>query len=80
MLAAVREARRLKAATVVAAAPVTSGDAQTLLCAEADHMVTLCIAGDLSSVGEWYDDFEQVSDSDVCELLAGSGLGQTSTA
>lgn len=76
MLAAVREARRLGAATVVAAAPVTSGDAETLVSAEADELVTLYIAVDLSSVGEWYDDFEQVGDPEVCELLAGSAALQ----
>jgi predicted phosphoribosyltransferase len=80
MLAAVREARRLKAAIVVAAAPVTSGNAEALVCAEADDVVTLHIAVDLSSVGEWYDDFEQVGDSEVCELLYGSGLAETSSA
>ena len=60
--------------------PVTSGNAEALVCAEADDVVTLRIAVDLSSVGEWYDDFEQVGDSEVCELLSGSGLAETSSA
>jgi len=38
------------------------------------------MAVDLSSVGEWYYDFEQVGDSEVCELLYGSGLAETSSA
>jgi len=74
MLAAVREARRLKATVVVAAAPIASDNAEALLRTEADTVITLDIAVNLSSVGEWYDDFEQVADSEVCELLAHSAL------
>ena len=77
MLAAIREARRLKAAVVVVAAPIASDNAEALVRAEADTVVTLDIATNLFSVGDWYEDFEQVSDSAVLELLAGTDLPNT---
>jgi len=70
MLAAVREARRLKAAVVVAAAPIASDSAEALVRGEADSVITLRGAAGMFSVGAWYEDFEQVGDSEVCELLA----------
>jgi putative phosphoribosyl transferase len=76
MLAAVREARRLKAAVVVAAAPIASDTAEALVRAEADAVITLDIAVNLGSIGDWYDDFEQVTDSEVHELLVGSRLAE----
>jgi predicted phosphoribosyltransferase len=72
MLAAVREARRLKAEVVSVAAPVASDSAEALVRAEADKSVVLKIPVDLGSVGAWYDDFHPVEDSEVCELLAQS--------
>jgi putative phosphoribosyl transferase len=69
MIAAVREARRLHAASVVVAAPITSDSAEALVRAEADALITLKIAVFLSSVGDWYVDFDQVSDSEVCGIL-----------
>jgi predicted phosphoribosyltransferase len=72
MLAAVREGKRLGAARVLVAAPVTSEAAYALVRAEADEVVALRIEPHLSSVGAWYDDFDQVEDREVCELLARS--------
>lgn len=77
MLAAVREARRLQAQNVLVAAPVASDSAEALVRAEVDDSVVLEISASLSSVGEWYDDFSQVEDSEVCELLARSRRGET---
>ena len=70
MLAAVREARRLNAELVLVAAPVASERAVELVRAEADGAIILEISADLLSVGTWYDDFSQVEDSQVCDLLA----------
>ena len=72
MLAAVREARRLKAKVVLVAAPVASDNAEALVRAEADATIVLEISVELTSVGAWYEDFSQVGDSEVCELLARS--------
>lgn len=72
MLAAVREANRLGASRVVVAAPVASDSGHALVRAEADEVIALRIEPHLSSVGAWYDDFTQVEDSEVCELLGRS--------
>ena len=69
MLAAVRAARRLGASMVVAAAPVGSDEAAARLAGEADHVAVLRIPPMLHAVGEWYDDFTQVEDEEVRELL-----------
>ncbi len=70
MIAAVREARRLKAEIVSVATPVASDDAEALVRAEADKTIVLKISVELSSVGAWYDDFSPIEDSEVCRLLA----------
>jgi predicted phosphoribosyltransferase len=70
MLAAVRAARKLHAAAVVVAAPVTSPEAAARLAAEADDVVFLETPRQLRAIGEWYDEFPQLEDIEVCELLA----------
>jgi putative phosphoribosyl transferase len=69
MLAAVRAARKAGAAAVVAAVPVASDEAAALIGAECDDIAILMIPQSLHSVGEWYLDFDQVEDREVCELL-----------
>jgi predicted phosphoribosyltransferase len=69
MLAAVRAARKAGAATVVAAAPVASDEAAARIGAECEQLVILEIPSSLHAIGEWYLDFGQVEDSEVCELL-----------
>ncbi len=74
MLAAVRAARKAGAAAVVAAAPVASDLAAELIGAECDRTVFLMIPPCLSAIGEWYLDFGQTEDAEVCGLLgAASG-------
>ncbi|HUI58625.1 MAG TPA: phosphoribosyltransferase family protein [Steroidobacteraceae bacterium] len=70
MLAAIRAARRAGAGEVIAAAPVASQEAIDLIGAEADATVVLCVPALLSSIGEWYRDFDQVQDEEVCSLLS----------
>jgi predicted phosphoribosyltransferase len=69
MLAAVRAARAGGAARVVAAAPVASDQAAGLVAREADEVILVEIPQFLSSIGQWYGDFEQVEDTEVCGLL-----------
>jgi len=69
MLAAVRAARAGGAAAIVVAAPVASPQAAQLLAAEADELVILQIPAMLFAIGEWYERFEQLEDSEVCRLL-----------
>jgi len=73
MLAAVRAARKAGAAAVVVAAPVASDEAAALIGAECDAIAILGIPPLLRAVGEWYLDFGQVEDREVCELLGDSG-------
>jgi len=70
MLAAIRAARHAGAAEVVAAAPIASAEAENLIASEADAVVILDIPAALSSIGEWYQRFEQLQDDEVCRLLA----------
>jgi len=69
MLAAVRAARSLGASAVVVAAPVASAQAVELLSDEADHVVIVQIPTMLLAIGEWYEQFEQLEDAEVCRLL-----------
>ncbi len=75
MLAAVRAARKAGAASVVAAAPVSSYEAAAQVGGECDRLVVLSIPRPLYAVGEWYVDFGQVEDREVCELLENSASG-----
>jgi len=72
MLAAVREADRLGATRILVAVPIASDGGHALVRAEANEVIALRIEPHLSSVGEWYEDFSQVEDSAVCELLTRS--------
>lgn len=69
MLAALRAARQAGASTLIAAAPVASSEAAGLLRAEADATVILETPPALFAIGQWYRDFEQLDDREVCRLL-----------
>jgi putative phosphoribosyl transferase len=70
VLAAVRVARGLGAATVVVAVPVAPADALGGLAEIADEVVCPLAPRRFQSVGQWYVDFRQVPDAHVRELLA----------
>jgi putative phosphoribosyl transferase len=72
MRAAIRAARQLGAARVVAAVPVASPEALRLMRAEADEVVCALEPERFQAVGEWYRDFEQTDDTEVAALLAQS--------
>lgn len=69
MLAAVRAARKAGAAAVIAAAPIASPEAARLVGREADATVMLQTPAALCAIGQWYRDFEQLDDAEVCRLL-----------
>jgi putative phosphoribosyl transferase len=77
MLAAVRAARNSGATEIVVAAPVASPQAVDLVSTEANDVVILQIPGQLLSVGEWYERFEQVEDIEVRRLLDLNRLNRT---
>jgi len=70
MRAAVAALRRRKAARIVVGVPVSAAEACIDLRREVDEMVCLLTPRHFNAVGEWYQDFSQTTDSEVCELLA----------
>lgn len=70
MLAAVRAARRAGADTVIVAVPVASDTAVSLVGAEADEVIVLEKPPWFFAIGQWYENFDQVPDEEVCRLLA----------
>jgi predicted phosphoribosyltransferase len=70
MEAAVQALRGLNAGKILVAVPVASSEAADRLRRSADGVVCLHEPAWFSSVGAWYDDFEQTEDSEVARLLA----------
>lgn len=68
--AAVAVARKLGAKRVVVAVPVGSQEAYEMLAAEADQVVCAQRPPDFGAVSQYYDDFHEVSDDQVTEVLA----------
>lgn len=70
MLAAVRSVRRQQPVKIVVAVPVGLQETLDWLRAEADEVVCVHIPRRLASVGQFYEDFSQISDEQVGEELA----------
>ncbi len=58
-------------ARVVVAVPVGSPEAVRVLSQDADQVVCLEQPAAFGSVGRWYEEFEQLTDDEVLELLRG---------
>jgi putative phosphoribosyl transferase len=67
--AALRHLRGRKPARLILAVPVGATDARSALREEADDVICLHQPRDFYAVGQWYEDFAQVSDSEVTEAL-----------
>ncbi|MFG1886406.1 phosphoribosyltransferase [Micromonospora sp. NPDC049051] len=67
--AAVQVARHLGARRVVVAVPVGSQEAYEMLAAEADQVVCAQHPPEFMAVSAYYEDFHEVSDSEVAEAL-----------
>ncbi|MFB7245583.1 phosphoribosyltransferase [Streptomyces populi] len=67
--AALRHLRRLEPALLVLAVPVCAPGAAADMCSDADDVVCLRKPPEFGAVGYWYDDFEQVSDAEVIQIL-----------
>jgi putative phosphoribosyl transferase len=72
MQAALRSIRSQRPARLIAAAPVASRQALSMLRREADQVVWLSAPRRFGSVGYFYRSFAQVSDEDVAQMLGGS--------
>jgi len=69
MHAAVTLLRKHHPNKVVVAVPVASPSAVRLLKNSVDELIVLSVPDDFSGVGQFYDEFEQVSDDEVMELM-----------
>ncbi|KAB1140205.1 phosphoribosyltransferase [Streptomyces luteolifulvus] len=67
--AALRAVRHQAPERVVLAVPVSSPEAADLMREEADEVVCLHRPRGFMAVGEWYEDFAQLTDTDVLEAL-----------
>lgn len=70
--AAVAALRQRGAGRIVVASPVIAADSLNELEREADEVVCVIAPVDFDAVGAWYDDFSQVSDQVVRDLVAES--------
>jgi len=70
MSAAVQTLKQQQVAKVIVAVPVASQQAIERLEFEADAVVCLQTPLFFNAVGEWYNDFTQTEDEEVCTLLA----------
>lgn len=73
LIVAVDLLRREGAARIVVAVPVAPPDAVELLEDAADEVVCLEVPSSFMAIGEFYDDFSQVSDEEAVALLARTG-------
>jgi putative phosphoribosyl transferase len=69
MLVAARYVRSFKPAKMIIAVPVGSSEACRRLKKEADEFVCLATPEFFMAVGEWFEDFRQVTDAEVRRLL-----------
>lgn len=67
--AALRVVRARGASRALFAAPVGSREAARLLAGAADRVVILETPADFRAVGQWYEDFGEVSDAEMLALL-----------
>jgi putative phosphoribosyl transferase len=70
MEAAVLLLRHQRAGRIVVATPVAPPDTVRKLAREVDELIVVAEPEEFSAVGEWYRNFGQTSDEEVCRLLA----------
>lgn len=69
LLATIRLLKKEKPAKIVVAVPVISKSAAQKISLEADELIAVLIPETFYGVGEFYDDFTQVSDDEVVDYL-----------
>jgi len=67
--AALRSVRKAGASRIVVAVPVAPPEVVTMLREEADEVICVVQPDYLGAIGEFYEDFRQVSDDEVIDLL-----------
>lgn len=76
LVAALRAARALRPARLVAAVPVAPPEGVARLANEADEVVCLAAPAIFHAVGQFYEDFRQIEDAEVTAMLAPRGTSQ----
>jgi putative phosphoribosyl transferase len=79
IMAACRTARTRGAREVVVAVPVSPSETLRKVAAEADEVLAVQVPRDFLSVGQWYRNFEQVTDEDVARCLAEPATARASS-
>ena len=69
MIAAIRLLRKSHPLKIILAIPVASGSAKQLILSEVDELVLLYEPEWFTGVGAFYEDFEEVTDEEVIQLL-----------
>ena len=69
MLAAIRAVRKQKPEAIIVAVPVAAPRVYESFMPEVDDIICLATPQPFLGVGQWYDDFSQVSDKQVRNLL-----------
>ena len=78
-LSALASLRRAGTSLLLLAAPVAPADALASLQAAADEAIVLHSPREFSAVGQFYEQFEAVSDEEVVECLRAAGTGTKGT-
>lgn len=76
MIAALRAVREKSPVELIAAVAVAPPRTVSRLAKDADRVVCLKMPADFYSVGQYFEDFSQVTDEDVIEILRESGWKQ----
>ncbi len=67
--AAVKAIKQQKPARLIVAAPTAAADTAKIIAREVDQIVCLATPEPYYAVGNWYRNFDQTSDAEVCALL-----------
>ncbi|MBS2002242.1 MAG: phosphoribosyltransferase [Candidatus Obscuribacterales bacterium] len=74
MRAAMRAVKTLKPAKVYVAVPVAEAETKSEFLREVDGIYCTQTPSPFRGVGQWYKDFDQTSDAEVAQLLAGADI------
>lgn len=76
MMVAVETLKKRKPARIIVAVPVAPSSSAAQISHEVDELVVLLKPDMFYAVGQWYEDFSEVTDEEVTELLQGKSTPQ----
>ena len=77
LMAAIQMLRKQEPAAIIVAAPVSSSSAQYKLQQVADAVEIVSVPAHFSGVGQWYEEFQQLTDEDVRAEILKFNTGQS---